>query len=103
MTEIYPAQPSRPPHPRLLGIPLPWALAMLVPIGLSLQLVLVSNVMSIYADDLAWEFVTERWVWSRLALRLLYAAQLCLLLSMAVWVVWCIVSLVKWIIRRVRR
>lgn len=103
MTEIHPAaQQSRPPRPRLLGIPLPWALAMLVPMSVSLQLVGVSTALSIYADDLAWKFVTERWVWSRLGFRLLYAAQLCLFVGMAVWAVWCIVGLGQWIIRRVR-
>ena len=93
-------QQARPSFPRLLGMPFPWAVAMLMPLGVSLQLVGVSTALSVFADDLAWEFVTEPWVWSRLGFRMLYTAQMCLLLGFAVWVAWCLVGVVQWILRR---
>ena len=104
MTQNGPGQqPLSSSHPQILGTPLAWVLAMLVPGSISLQLVAVSTVLSVYAEDLAWEFVTEQWVWFRLSSKLLYASQLYLFAALAVYGVWCIVGVAQWIIRRVRR
>ena len=104
MTQNDPVRQSmRPVHPQIPGLSLPWALALLVPGSISLQLVAVPTVLSVYAEDLAWEFVTEQWVWFRLSSKLLYASQLYLFAALAVYGVWCIVGVAQWIIRRVRR
>ena len=103
MVKSNPAQRQQRSHPRVLGVPLPWALAMFVPMMVSVQLTGVSVAMAVYAEDLAWEFVTEKWVWFRLGLRLLDDAQVCFLVGVAVWAAWCLVTLAQWIIGRVRR
>ena len=100
---IEPGSRPSPSHPRLLGMPFSWGLMMLVPMGISLQLACIATALSVYADDLAWRFVTEPWVWSRLGFRLLYAGQIYLFLGFAVWVLWCLWSLIRWILRHLHR